>query len=128
MEQSNDFNNSFCLRTKKFGQSVYKFTDTIKITESSRNLIRQLSRCSSSVAANLRAASRARSRAEYYAKMCIVVEECDECCFWLDFIKDLGVVNEASREILQKEAEELLKVFSKTKKKLKENLNQPNNS
>jgi four helix bundle protein len=128
MENSNDFNNTYCLRTMKFGQSVYKFTDTIKITESSRNLIRQLSRCSSSVAANLRAASRARSRAEYYAKMCIVVEECDECCFWLDFMKDLVVVNETSRSNLLKEAEELLKVFSKTKKKLKENLNQGNHS
>jgi hypothetical protein len=57
-----------------------------------------------------------------------VVEECDECCFWLDFIKDLGIGNEPSREKLHREADELLKVFSKTKKKIKENLNQINNS
>ena len=123
MVNSNDFNNIFCLRTKKFGQSVYKFTDTIKLSESSRNLVRQLSRCSSSVAANLRAAARARSRAEYYSKICIVVEECDECCFWLDFMKDLSIADEVSRIKLLEEAEELLKVFSKTKKKLKDNMN-----
>lgn len=123
MDSSNQFNNSYCIRTRKFALNVYKFTDTLKITESSRNIIRQLSRCSASVAANFRAASRARSRAEYYSKICIVVEECDEACFWLDFYKDLNKSKVDHLTPLLNEAEELLKVFSTTKKKLKENMN-----
>jgi len=49
--------------------------------------VNQIIRSSSSVAANFRAATRARSDAAFYAKICIVVEECDETLFWLDYLK-----------------------------------------
>jgi four helix bundle protein len=84
---------------------------------------KQVIRSGTSVAANFRAACRARSDTEYYSKICIVVEETDETVFWLEIIEDI-IPNKKELFIpLLKEANELLNVFSSTKKKLKEKLN-----
>jgi four helix bundle protein len=124
MENSitSNFNNTYCVRTRAYALSVYKFTETVNKTESSRHILDQLRRCTSSVAANFRAVTRARSLAEYYSKICIVVEECDESQFWLDFLGGLEVVKQEKIKPLLTESEELLKIFSKTKRKLKERL------
>ncbi|MCC7009668.1 MAG: four helix bundle protein [Acidobacteria bacterium] len=42
-----------------------------------------------SVAANHRAAGLARFRREFVAKLGVVIEEADECTFWLEYIQDL---------------------------------------
>jgi four helix bundle protein len=52
----------------------------------------QLMRSASSVAANYRAACRARSRAEFVSKLSIVVEEADETVLWLELIMDGGLL------------------------------------
>jgi len=119
---SSNFNNIYCVRTRAYALSVYKFTETVRKTESSRHILDQLRRCSSSVAANFRSATRARSLAEYYSKMCIVVEECDESQFWLDFLVGIDLSVKENIVPLLTESEELLKIFSKTKRKLKERL------
>jgi len=65
-----------------------------------------------SVGANYRAVCRARSRAEFVAKLGIVVEEADETVFWLDLLAESGMVKTARLELLRKEAAELLAIFS----------------
>ncbi len=47
---------------------------------------KQLLRCGTSVAANYRAACRGRSRAEFAAKLGVVVEEADESMLWLELL------------------------------------------
>jgi hypothetical protein len=54
--------------------------------------------------------------------MCIVVEECDESQFWLDFLVGIDLSVKENIVPLLTESEELLKIFSKTKRKLKERL------
>lgn len=76
-------------------------------------------RSATSVAANYRAACRARSKAEYYAKLCIVVEEIDETLFWLELIEEAKI---ASNPELTKEATELLCIFSASRKTTRENM------
>ena len=123
MENSGDFNfnNHFSARTKKFALSICKIVDKCSSRESTRTITKQLVRSGTSVAANFRAASRARSHAEYYSKICIVVEECDESLFWFELLEDL--LPDKNQDIckIKAEALELLKVFSVTKKKLKNN-------
>jgi four helix bundle protein len=51
-------------------------------------------RSSSSVAANWRVATRARSDAEFYSKICIVAEECDETQFWFEYLNQISVVTD----------------------------------
>ena len=69
-----------------------------------RSIYKQLIRSSTSVAANFHAAIRARSQAEYYSKICIVVEECDETYFWLDWLMDGNFVDRSIIEPYLKEA------------------------
>jgi four helix bundle protein len=58
-----------------------RFYQSLPKTEESKIIGRQLLRSSSSVGANYRAACRGRSKAEFYSKICIVVEEADESIF-----------------------------------------------
>jgi four helix bundle protein len=73
---------------------------------------RQLLRAGTAVAANYRAVGQARSRAEFIAKMGIVVEEIDEVVFWVDLIADGRLVPSSRLADLQKEAKELLAIFA----------------
>lgn len=52
---------------------------------------KQLLRAGTSVGANYRAACRSRSRAEFVAKLGIVLGESDECVFWLELLLEAGV-------------------------------------
>jgi four helix bundle protein len=66
------------------------------------------------VGANYRAACNARSRAEFIAKLCIVIEEADESVFWLELIAGTdGLLTEDVTPTRQ-EAVELRAIFSRS--------------
>jgi len=71
-------------RTKQFALRVMKLIDALPRTIQGRAIANQIIRSATSVAANYRAACRARSRAEFAAKIGIVEEEADETAFWLE--------------------------------------------
>ena len=121
-ENSINFNEQFRIRTKKFAIELCKFLEKLPYHESIKSFKKQSIRSGSSVAANFRAACRARSDAEYYSKLCTVVEECDETIFWLELIEEINPENKEKTNSLINEAKELLYVFSTTKKKLKHKL------
>ena len=99
-------------RTKKFAVQIIQSFAALPKTESARILGRQFLRSGTSVAANYRAASRARSKAEFIAKLGVVVEEADETLFWLDLLVDSGLVRSEVVEILRIECNELVRIFS----------------
>src|SRR3982074_3260843 len=72
------------LRTKDFALRVLRLYRSLPRTAEARILGTQLLRCSTSIGANYRAACRGRSRAEFVAKLGIVLEEADETVFWLE--------------------------------------------
>ena len=74
-------------RTKKFSLSIIDLTEKIDYSPAKKVVISQLVRSGTSVGANYRASGRARSDKEFIAKLNIVLEEVDECCFWLEIIK-----------------------------------------
>lgn len=78
----------------------------------SRIITDQIIRASTSVAANYRAACRAKSDSDFLFKIKIVEEEADETLFWLEIIVLLELIRRKRLESLIKEAEELLKIFS----------------
>jgi four helix bundle protein len=78
-------------RTKQFAISIIKLFRVLPRTEEARVIGRQVLRSSTSVAANYRAVCRARSKAEFVAKMGVVVEEADETVFWLELLVDAQV-------------------------------------
>lgn len=114
----------FKKRTKAFALKVIRFSKALPKSDEIYVLKRQLLRSSTSVAANYRAACRARSRAEFYSKMCIVVEEADETMFWLELFEEGQLASSQSIQPLRQEALEILKITSKARKSAKENLKQ----
>jgi four helix bundle protein len=94
----------------------------IKINSIDKPILHQLIRSSSSVAANYRAASCSRSDAEFYSKICIVVEETDETKFWLDYLEQLKIIDEAGISALRDEVDQLVRLFSTIKRKMKEKI------
>ena len=119
METKNSFNEMFRVRTRNFSVVICKTFAGLTQNEAAKVVTRQILRSGTSVGANFRAACRARSSAEYYSKLCIVVEECDETLFWLDLISQILPGKREQFQQIEKEATELLSVFSTTRKKLK---------
>jgi four helix bundle protein len=68
----------------------------------------QLMRCGTSVGANYRAACRARSAAEFRAKLGIVEEEADESVYWMELIVESGIIPRERLGDLIQEANEIL--------------------
>lgn len=87
-----------------------------------KSIIIQLIKSSSAVAANYRAATRGRSDAEFYSKICIVVEECDETQFWLNFMLKIKLLSAEEYNGIYPEVLQLVKMLSSTKRKMAEKL------
>ena len=77
---------------------------------------RQLLRCSTSVAANYRAANLAQSKPAFVAKLSIVIEESDECNFWLQLLVDEGIVEAEKAKWVIQESKELTAIFVAARK------------
>jgi four helix bundle protein len=73
---------------------------------------RQLLRSGTSVAANYRAACRARSRAEFLSRLSVVVEEADESVLWIELLVESGTVKREKSERLLTEARQLTAIFT----------------
>jgi four helix bundle protein len=103
-------------RTKKFGVDVILFCDTLKTCKASAAITYQLVKSATSTGANYRAACRGRSQAEFFSKICIVVEEADESQSWLEVIEEARLSKDQKElERLLYEATEILKITTKSK-------------
>ncbi|MCK5101324.1 MAG: four helix bundle protein [Cyclobacteriaceae bacterium] len=72
------------IRTKKFAVDVIGFCDSLKTGKASSVITYQLVKSATSTGANYRAACKARSKNDFFSKICIVVEEVDESEYWLE--------------------------------------------
>ena len=95
-------------RTKAFALRVFRMSQALPKTREANTIMQQLLRSSTSVAANYRAAGRARSKAEFISKLGVVIEEADETVFWLEFLADTGIVQATKLRELINEANQLL--------------------
>jgi four helix bundle protein len=110
-------------RTLVMAVGVHELLKSIKIDFLERPIFQQLIKSSSAVAANYRAALRGRSDPEFYSKICIVIEECDETAFWLDYLIEIKIVKKENVAKLQDEIDQLVRIFSATKNTMKKKLN-----
>ncbi|PIF44219.1 four helix bundle protein [Chryseobacterium sp. 52] len=113
-----DYNQIFRERTKNFSILIIKSLATLPYSDDVSIIRKQIIRSATSVAANYRAVSRARSEKEKFAKICIVVEEIDETQLWLEIIQELGYLSNEKILHLKAECEELVKVMTKYKFRL----------
>lgn len=99
-------------RTKQFAIRIVTLFQSLPKSDVARILGRQVLRSGTSVAANYRAVCRARSKAEFVAKLGVVLEEADETVFWLELLVEAEVVQKSKLEALLAETSELVRIFS----------------
>jgi four helix bundle protein len=117
------------IRTKKFALAVIKLVEQLPNNRVGWTFTDQVVRSSTSVAANYRAACRAKSDKDFIAKMETVIEEADETLFWLEMIDESNIIDEkAQLGILAKESNELLSLFVASVKTIKNRLDRVKHS
>ncbi len=97
-------------RTKQFALRVIRLYAALPESPLRQVLGKQVLRSGTSVAANFREASRARSDAEFIAKFGIVEQELDETMLWVELLVESDIVENQKLQPLRQEAEELLKI------------------
>jgi four helix bundle protein len=98
-------------RTESFAADVVTLCRGLPPTPEGRNIRDQLGRAATSVAANYRATCRARSRAEFVAKLGLVIEEADESHMWLGMLIRLQLASGPEVDRLLSEADQLVAIF-----------------
>ncbi len=103
-------------RTKQFALQVIRLVEKLPQQRAAQIIGSQLLRSATSVAANYRAACRARSKADFINKLSLVEEEADESRFWLEMVIEANFLPAASVQNLVREADELTAIAASSRK------------
>lgn len=98
-------------RTKNFARRIIRLYVALPKTTVAQVLGRQVLRSGTSVGANYREASRARSKAEFVAKIGDCLKEADESAYWLELLCDEKIVSQKRLEPLLQETNELISIL-----------------
>ncbi len=99
-------------RTKTFARQTIRFFIALdRRSEAVRVLGKQLLRAGTSVGANYREASRARSSVEFVAKIELCAQEADETQYWLELLQEECAVDASLIDPIWQEANELIGIF-----------------
>ena len=109
-------------RTQAFALRVIFLGKSRKYEDIDRLLVKQLIRSATSVAANYRAALKAKSKRDFAYKLNIIEEEADESYFWLELMAEAGIISRHRLQLLIKEARELTAIFTAQGKTAKLNI------
>ncbi len=112
MQDHNSQSGALKARTKSFAVSVIKIVQALPNKPEGWVIGKQVLRSATSVAANYRAACRARSKPEFIAKIGVVSEEADETVFWLELLIEAGLIPEKQLAAHLHEAHELSAIFT----------------
>lgn len=110
-------------RSTKFAHQCVKLAASLPSNVLGYHIQKQLIRAATSVAANYRAANLGQSKRGFISKLSIVIEEADECLFWIEFLAEENLLPcEAYKAVLQ-EAKELTAIFIASRKTAEKTLN-----
>jgi len=111
-------------RTKLYFLRIIKLCHSLPQNTAGWAISKQLIRSGTSVGANYRAVCRARSNAEFIAKIGIVVEEADESAFWLELIIESNLMRKDWVYPLLKETDEIISIMVASSKTVKNKIYQ----
>lgn len=104
-------------RTKQFAKRIIRMFAALSKDTAAQILGRQVLRSGTSIGANYREASRARSRPEFVSKAGDCLREADETVYWLELLSEEGFLPSARMQPLLAEANELVAIFATIVKK-----------
>ncbi|MFM2224469.1 MAG: hypothetical protein RJA07_671 [Bacteroidota bacterium] len=117
-----EFENQLKKRSKDFALRVIKMIRTLPKDMDAQIIAKQLLRSATSVGANYRSACRAKSKKDFLYKINIVEEEADESLFWMELLVEAEILKPNKLELLMKECDELISIFTSIGKSTKQNL------
>ena len=98
-------------RSSRFAHNCVKLALSLSNGVLENHVQKQLIRAGTSVAANYRAANLGQTKRSFISKLSIVIEEADECIFWIEFLEEENALRTGSYEEILKEARELTSIF-----------------
>jgi four helix bundle protein len=110
-------------RTKAFALRIIRVVAALPRSAIADVLGKQLLRSGTSIGANYREACRARSKADFAAKAGICAQESDESLYWLELLADSGLMRRPLLADLQREANELVAIFTSSVRTARRNKN-----
>jgi len=113
------------LRTKAFALRILRLVAAMPTTVAGQAIARQIVRSGTSVGANYRAARRARTDAEFLAKLGVVEEEADETAFWLELIVEDKMLPNHLVEPLLDEANQIVAMIVQSKQTTRKRMKNP---
>ena len=105
--------NALRARVRDFAIRILKFVRILPRDPAAETIARQLARAGTGISSNYHSSGRARSRAEFIARLAIVLDEADESQHWLFIAQECGVASGSELQALLKESAELRAIFSK---------------
>ena len=112
------FKEKMKIRTKQFAHDCVKLSLDLQKSTLGNHINKQLIRCSTSVAANYRAACLAQTIPSVISKMSIAIEEADESEFWIEFAREEEIIEHEKANQLIKEAHEIASILIKSRQTL----------
>ena len=107
------------IRTKEFALRIIRLYCSLPKNSQSQVLGKQVLRSGTSIGANYREAKRARSKAEFVAKLGDCLKELDESSYWLELLVESGIIAPTKVLALQRECNELIAILTTISKKTK---------
>jgi len=108
-------------RTRAFALRIIRLVESLSKTRTAAVIGKQLLRCGTSVGANYRASCRAKSQADFVAKMGIVEEEADETIYWIELLVESGLTEKDRVANLLDEANQIVAIVVSSIKTAREN-------
>jgi four helix bundle protein len=107
------------IKTRKFAIAIIEMYGGLPRGEPAYTLGKQALRSGTSIGAHYREACRSRSNAELVSKFEVAVQELDETIYWLELLEHSQCISAGQLETLAKDADELIRIFVASVKKLK---------
>jgi|SRR5690625_712252 len=105
-------------KLREFSLKVIQLSEVLDKGTAGRVLNYQLTKSGTSTYANYRAALRGRSKAEFFSKLSIAVEEADETEMWLDLLIASGIIDNENTRTIYEESLEIVKILASMRKRI----------
>ena len=113
--------NILLAKSTAFGDRIIKMKDCLKSRKVDHNIIDQISRCGTSIGANVCEAVYAESRADFSHKLKIALKEANETKYWLAILKTAKGINEKEHDSMKNDLMDIIYILVATLKSLKKN-------
>ena len=107
-------------KSKRFALRIIKLYVYLKSEKQEFILSKQLLRSGTSIGANIREATRAESKSDFYHKLNISLKEAEETAYWLELLNESDFITEPQFKSVYQDCNEIISLLVSITKNQKE--------